>query len=119
MKKKEISILKTFFVLSAKPCARDKEKIMLPATLRFALFHKMPFVTFPAVEFPPEIDQILRSNYSEPSWNDIRGALAVPPRTTFLRVNTLRCTRSEAKQKLQTYINQVQLGKLQESDCDC
>ncbi|TPX67260.1 hypothetical protein SpCBS45565_g03904 [Spizellomyces sp. 'palustris'] len=62
-------------------------------------------MSFTPVVFPPKIDTILRANYSDEAWIAICKALAVPPRTTFCRVNTLRCTREQAREQLQDFVD--------------
>ncbi|KAI9207085.1 putative methyltransferase NSUN6-like protein [Polychytrium aggregatum] len=58
------------------------------------------------VEFPRDAEALLRSHMSPGEWSRICEALAVPPRTTFLRVNTLIWSRSEALQATQAYVDE-------------
>ena len=49
--------------------------------------------------------------FEENEWKSIANSLKLPPKNTFVRINTLIWTQEAAKEALQTYIDEVDLNR--------
>ncbi|KAJ3051593.1 putative methyltransferase nsun6 [Rhizophlyctis rosea] len=66
----------------------------------------MPNNSLPPITLSQDVEDLLSSGYTTDEWASIRAALATPPRTTFLRVNTLKCSRDEALLTAQRFVDE-------------